>query len=151
MLGASEHPGPDPVVVHTASEGLTLYTFIPKAEQPLVAAEGCLRMKRAGRDAWRIGLRTSVQDALDRASHFNAHVSKHTHCVLQIHFSSLGLAYYTTTTPGSDFNFKPTLYKKQFNDRHNDWGVWHFLGDMPLNCVDGSGNFFIASTWLDIQ
>ena len=84
------------------------------------------------------------------ATLFYTHLSKDEHCVLEIRFSPPGLAYYTTTLLGSEFDFKPTLYKVQYKDKNTDWGVWHFLGDMPLQSVDMSGNSLIESTWLEL-
>ena len=30
------------------------------------------------------------------------------------------------------YDFQPRLYKKAWRSQEKDWGVWHFVGDLPL-------------------
>ena len=109
-------------------------------------AEGVLRLPKHGRVAGHIGLRTSVEEALKREKIVSEHISKHTHNVLEVRFTPLGLAHYTTITLGACVEFRPTLYKKVYWGYRNDFGVWYFLDDMPLSCYDQNGNLLIQTT-----
>ena len=130
--------------------GMTFFKVVTKVDQPGIETDGFLHVKRAGPDAGYIGLRETVEDALERTELFHDKVSKASHCVLQVTFSALGLAFYTKENSGPDHYFKPMLNKKIFN-ASADWGVWHFMGDMPLNAVDNAGNPLITCSWFGIE
>ena len=73
-------------------------------------------LAESGPDQWKIGLRETPADAVDRESRIHGSVSKDTHMIVEICFASLGVAYYTTLCQGSDYSFKSTLQKKSYTD-----------------------------------
>ena len=102
--------------------------------------------------AWHIGLRERVVDAVDRAIMVEGrdNVSKETHMILRVTFSALGVAHFGTTCQGSSLQFLPALYKKSYHGP-TDWGVWHLLCDLPLSLNDVMGNTLVSSQWLEIM
>ena len=102
--------------------------------------------------AWHIGLRERVVDAVDRAIKVEGrdNVSKETHLILRVTFSALGVAYFGTKCQDSSFQFRPKLYKMTFHD-NKDWGVWHLLCDLPLSLNDEQGNTLVSSEYMEIE
>ena len=102
--------------------------------------------------AWHIGLRERVVDAVDRAIKVEGrdNVSKETHMILRVTFSALGVAHFGTKCQDSSLQFRQKLYKKSYYD-NIDWGVWHLLGDLPLSLNDEQGNTLVSSEYLEIQ
>ena len=143
----------DPVssVITTSPQGLILYAFYHKSAHDSLMAEGVLRLPKHGKAAGHIGLRTSLQEALNREKIFSEHINKHTHNVLEVRFTPLGLAHYTTISLGASVDFRLTLYKNVYWRYLNEFGVWHFFDDMPLCCYDQNGNLLIQTTWHFIE
>jgi hypothetical protein len=102
--------------------------------------------------AWHIGLRERVVDAVDRAIKVEGrdNVSKETHMILRVTFSALGVAHFGTKCQDSSFQFRPKLYKMSYHDT-NDWGVWHLLCDLPLSLNDEQGNTLVSSEYMEIE
>ena len=75
--------------------------------------------------------------------------SKDTHVVLEIRFSSLGVAHYTTLCQGPDYGFRSTLQKMSYRGA-TDWKVWHFHADLPLEAYDEQGNLLVTSSLKEI-
>ena len=139
-----------PVQIATAPQPLWLYRVVPKSDFHPVSMDGHLRLKRVGPDAWHIGLRENISDAIERAKLFMNFVDKSTHCVLAIRFTSLGLAHFCRVSAGQEYRYKSLLCKKEnWGDR--DFGVWHFYGDLPLHAIDSHANPLIQSEWYEIE
>ena len=131
-------------------QGLVLYKAVALADQAAFAEEGKLPMKISGPDAGHVGLRESPDEALERASRFADRVTKETHCVLEVEFTKLGIAHFTQLRQGAELWYSPTLFKKTYRGP-TDWGVWHFLIDLPLHAVNEEGDVLIKSEWKFIQ
>jgi hypothetical protein len=95
-----------------------------------------------------IGLRVSPDEAMIRAHKISwAPVgnSNH-HVILQVDFSAAGFLHYATLSAGSEHNFEPVLAKTVYRkDAENDWNVWHFNMDMPLEKYGPDGQVWISS------
>ena len=128
-------------------EGLTLYKAVLQADVPEFERIGFLPLKRTGPDAGHIGLRESPQEALERTRLFHDRVCRDTHCLLRVRFTPLGVAHYAVRCQGQEYKFCPTLFKKTYKG-DTDWGVWHFLEDLPLNAYSSDGRPMIESDWL---
>ena len=98
---------------------------------------------------WHIGLRQTVEVAVSRASFFEEDVSKDSHVMLRVTFTPLGVALFASTFTDETNNFRPILSKKVVSD-DKDWGVWHFLQDLPLSLSTPDGEPLISSEWLEI-
>ena len=107
-------------------------------------------MLKKAENAWHIGLRERMEDAVDRAIKVEGHISKESHLILRVEFSALGFAHFGTTCQGASFQFLPALHKKSYQGA-TDWGVWHLLCDLPLSLSDVMGNPLVSSQWMEIM
>jgi hypothetical protein len=130
-----------------APRSLVLYTMVSKA---CVQESVELNMLKKAEDAWHIGLRERMEDAVDRAIKVEGRASKESHMILRVEFSALGFAHFGTTCQGSSLQFLPALYKKSYQGA-TDWGVWHLLCDLPLSLNDVMGNTLVSSEWMEIM
>ena len=103
------------------------------------ARQGYVDVRQHGRDAGYIGLWETAEAAVERAARKHDHVDKETHVILEIEFTPHGIAHFTTMCQGVDGQFQSTLFKKTYLDVSQDWGTWHFWGDLPLHAVDHLG------------
>ena len=134
-----------------ATPCLTLYKVISMAEEKRPPfPDGLLLLHGTGADQWWIGLRQHVDDAVQRAQHLERGVSRKTHLVLEITFTSLGIAYYCTQCTGAAYGFAPILEKKIFKDG-TDWGVWHFHGNLPLHAITQYGEVLVFTSCREIE
>ena len=90
-------------VVQGVSADLCLYKVIAVSDIPSILKKGCIYLEEW---KWKIGLRENPTDALERECKIGESVSKDTHVVLEIRFSSLGVAHYTTLCQGPDYDFR---------------------------------------------
>ena len=130
-----------------APRSLVLYTMVSKA---CVQESVELNMLKKAEDAWHIGLRERMEDAVDRAIKVEGRASKESHLILRVEFSALGFAHFGTTCQGASLQFLPALYKKSYQGA-TDWGVWHLLCDLPLSLSDVMGNPLVSSDWMEIM
>ena len=114
-----------------------------------ILEHGTLRLQATGAEQWKIGLRENVEDAVVREEQISGSISKHTHFVLEITFTPLGLAHYAKICKGHNYSFQPVLQKMVFRDLQ-DWKVWHFHDDLPLQAQDEQGNVLISSRFREI-
>ena len=129
-----------------APRSLVLYTMVSKA---CVEESVELNMLKKAEDAWHIGLRERMEDAVDRAIKVEGRASKESHLILRVEFSALGFAHFGTTCQGASLQFLPALYKKSYQGA-TDWGVWHLLCDLPLSLNDVMGNTLVSSECMEI-
>ena len=138
-----------------APRSLVLYTMVSKACVEESVELNMLKMNMQcgeceAEDAWHIGLRQRMEDAVDRAIKVEGRASKESHLILRVEFSALGFAHFGTTCQGASLQFLPALYKKSYQGA-TDWGVWHLLCDLPLSLSDAMGNPLVSSDWMEIM
>ena len=78
-----------------------------------------------------IGLREDMEDAVKRYSLAFGSTPREELVVLQIFFTPLGIAHFTTDNCGAEHGFQCRLSKRIWTD-DVDYGVWHFIGPLPL-------------------
>ena len=147
-MAAAPEPAPEPAP-------LVVYTMVSKACVQESSDLNKLKMQMQcgeceAEDAWHIGLRQRMEDAVDRAIKVEGRASKESHLILRVEFSALGFAHFGTTCQGSSLQFLPALYKKSYHGP-TDWGVWHLLCDLPLSLNDVMGNTLVSSQWMEIM
>ena len=91
-----------------------------------------------------IGLRERAEDAIERYRLNFGEIEKGKVIVLEVTFTSLGLAHFTTQTCGPANRFCSQLSKMTYGT-DVDWGVWHFIGDLPLDQPH-----FLVARWSEI-
>jgi hypothetical protein len=124
---------------------LTLFGLFPRPQFEEFEAAGHVPLNGAKH----IGLRQRLEDAIDRAVKVDGACDKSSHAVLEVTFTPLGLAHYTTTFANKENYYKPILNKVQYWDEQ-DWQVWHFLQELPLEAKDEQGNVLITTQWREI-
>jgi len=125
-----------------ADEGtLTLYLVLHRDDAVTCQRVGFVSHRHVS--PWKpgvIGLRQDPQEA--RARYFQvfreknqqAENNQQAHLVLfKLVFSSAGIARLTTEMTNEEHDFLPKLHKVKYARQDKDWGVWHFVGDLPLN------------------
>ena len=131
----SVSPDP-PCITHplgAMETSLTLYLVLAKADRDVVVATANVPLRYAGVRAY-VGLREQPGDAVHRYNaSFSGGVSTATHVLLSLTFTTEGLARYCTKTTDAAHGFVPVLTKRVYADASRDWGVWHFIGDLPLD------------------
>ena len=137
-------------VVEGNSTGLRVYKVVKESNLLSIVSKGWLTLQDCGTEQWKIGLRENLSDAIERESKCGGLVSKDTHIVLEIVFSPVGIAYYTTQCQGSIYDFQPTLRKMSYRRDTTDWKVWHFQGELPLEAHDEQGNLLVTSRIMEI-
>ena len=81
-----------------------------------------------------IGLRESLEEAMKRYRlTFGDKVPTSELAVVRVEFTQAGFAHFGSDICEASHFFCPRLSKKIYNDSTTDWGVWHFIGDLPLN------------------
>jgi hypothetical protein len=88
-----------------------------------------------------VGLRETIQDAFDRVRLFDKDNLTSDFMICAVTFSATGWMHFT----GSFVNGQPVLSKRTYNDG-NDWGVWHFQGDMPFFVHDARTHEVLLKT-----
>ena len=80
-----------------------------------------------------IGLRETPEEAMKRYRlTFGDKVPTSELVMLCVNFTEKGFAHFASDICDASHFFCPRLSKKTFNDSTTDWGVWHFVGDLPL-------------------
>ena len=115
-----------------AAPSLALYVVLHKDD-----AEQMVRVQHLGSrhvsPSWpEIGLRQDPDQALERFKKIYGTVDHSLLVMGQVLFSADGIAKWATELTNQTHDFMPRLYKKTFRKQEEDWGVWHFVGDLPL-------------------
>ena len=100
-----------------AGNGLVLFVAVHKDDIPVIQMRQVLHTRQVHGSRPYIGLRERLEDAVQRAPGF----TKASHCILQVQFTTEGLAQFVTETSGADTSFAPRLSKSD----ETDWKVWH--------------------------
>ena len=111
----------------------TLYLVVHQDDVPGCERSGCVqvRMVTPGKDY--IGLRVTPEAAMERYRlTFGDKVPTTELLMLCFNFTEKGFAHFASDICDASQFFCPRLFKKTFNDSTTDWGVWHFIGDLPL-------------------
>ena len=94
-----------------------------------------------------IGLRESLEEAMKRYRlTFGDKVPTSELVVVRVAFTETGFAHFASDICDASHFFCPRLSKKVFNDSSTDWGVWHFVGDLPLSQTE-----MLQVTWHRVQ
>ena len=121
---------------------LVVYKVVPLSETERIQRQGYIRRTGGGPDQRKVGLRETIEYAIQREIRVGGSFAKDTHVVVEIRFSPLGVAYYTTLCQGP--NYASMLEKKTYHQA-TDWLVWHFHEDLPLSAYDEEGNMLVTS------
>ena len=127
---------------------LQLYTVVQRTQVEDCISNNLLEIPPGW---WHIGFRESPEEAILRAEQAGDPVSKHTHVILKVVFSTLGVAHFATTCEDSSYGFQPILSKYcKWNAKH-DKGAWHFIRHLPLTLNDDQGNILVTTEWNYIE
>lgn len=130
----------------TAPQPFILYKAVLTSEIDEICKKNYLKLDPG---LMYIGLRQSIQEALNRVEMVGDQCSKQTHVILEVEFSPLGVAYFTTTYGDQSYGHLPVL-KKIWNGSHRDKGVWHFTNKLPLSLHDMQNNQLVKTKWMEI-
>ena len=111
-----------------------LYLVVHQDDVPACERSGCVqvRLVTPGKDY--IGLRVTPEAAMERyRKTFGDKVPTPELLMLCLNFTEKGFAHFASDICDQAHFFCPRLSKKTFNDSSTDWGVWHFVGDLPLS------------------
>ena len=78
-----------------------------------------------------IVLREKMEDAIERYCFTFGPTPRASLVVLEILFTPLGIAYFTTQNCGAEHDWQCRLSKRFWRDIV-DYGIWHFIGALPL-------------------
>ena len=112
----------------------TLYLVLHKDDAPYCDWQRFVppRFVTPGKDT--IGLRVTPEAAIERYRKiFGETVPTSSLFVLCLTFTEKGFAYFASDICDETHYFCPRLSKRTYNDTSEDWGVWHFVGDLPLH------------------
>ena len=94
---------------------------------------GCVQVRMVTPKNDYIGLRESLEEAMKRYRlTFGDKVPTSELVMVCVNFTETGFAHFASDICDASHFFCPRLSKKTFNDSTTDWGVWHFVGDLPL-------------------
>ena len=127
---------------------LILFTVVPKDQVKRCKENNIYALEPEG---YYIGLRQSMQGAVDRAIRGGEYITKGSHMMLRFEFSTLGVGYFTTQFDDASYHFTPVLYKKCGRWSDYDRGVWHFSQDLPLSLKDDEGNDLVTSRFCQMK
>ena len=103
-----------------------------------------------------IGLRESVAEALERrrktwGEQAPQPVTDDTHIVLKVIVTHIGVSVLTRLTSAPEDFFASTLYMKPTNGvTLDDWKVWRFIGDLPLEGHAGYDEKVYTAQWMSL-
>ena len=145
-------PEPASLVVHTMVSKVFIGESIALNQLTMKMQCGVGQWKADRAITQYIGLREREDYAVDRAIMVEGrdHVNKDTHMILRVTFSALGVAHFGRYYQDSSLQFRQKLYKKSYYG-NIDWGVWHFVEDLPLSMIDEQGNTLVSSEFLEIE
>jgi hypothetical protein len=132
---------------------LVLYLIIRKNDR-----EECMRQfavpRRYVTPKWNyIGLRESVAEAVERRRKTwgEQEVTDDTHIVLKVTVTRVGVSVLTLRASAREDSFASTLYKKPtYGVKLDDWKVWHFVGDLPLQGHAGYDEKVYTAQWMSL-
>ena len=121
----------------------SLYVVVHEDDFSTCERDGCLPSLRVNPGKDYISLRVSPEAAMERYRQtFGATVPTEKLLVLCLNFTEKGFAHFASDICDQAHFFCPRLSKKVVNDSCTDWGVWHFVGDLPM-----IQNEFVQVSW----
>jgi hypothetical protein len=99
------------------------------------------------------GLREDATGALERAQKFHDTVNKETHCLVKVDFKAVGWMHFMTHGGGPGCCHEPRLHRQVYRAEtfeNNDWGVWHWKGDIPASAVGNGGGEVVHTELVEI-
>ena len=131
-------------VCNVASPRLTLYVALHKDDAAHCQSRNIVPTRFVSPKKNVVGLRERAEDAIERYRLNFGEIEKEKLVLLQVSFTPLGLAYFTTQTCGPANRFCSQLSKMTYGT-DVDWAVWHFVGDLPLDQPH-----FLVACWSEI-
>ena len=119
-----------------ALPALTLYLVLHKDDAELAFRVEQISTRHVSPSWPEIGLRQEPEQALERYKMIFGTVDHSSLVLCEILFSAAGIAKWATELSDKTYDFQPRLYKKAWRSQEKDWGVWHFVGDLPLKDKD---------------
>ena len=137
---------------------LCLKKVIPLAQTNQLIADGILRCPPDGLDQWKLVLFEEAVSAIAHTAQIRpqgravaAPISRASHLMLEVEFTSMGVAYFVEHCQGAEYKFGSFLRKMTHtHGDDNDPKTWHFHGDLPLQAVDRDDHLLITSRLVDI-
>jgi len=120
---------------------LTLYLVLHKDDAEMAVRLGVVSPRHVspGKPGL-IGLRQDPEEARVRYMKIFGEKNQANLVLFMFAFSSAGIARMTTQLTNAEHDFLPKLHKVKYEHQTKDWGVWHFVGDLPLTAPE-------AMTW----
>ena len=115
-----------------AAPSLALYVVLHKDDAEQMVRVQHLSSRHVSPSWPEIGLRQDPDQALERFEKIFGTVDHSVLVLVEVLFSAHGIAKWATELTNQTHQFMPRLYKKTFRKQEEDWGVWHFVGDLPL-------------------
>ena len=120
-----------------APSGMTLYGVLHEDNVEKCQQQREVPTQVMSGDRNYIGFRTTLEDAIIRYRQiFGKDRPKNELAVLEVHFTIQGVVQFVTESCNSEHFFCPRLSKRTYRDESRDWGVWHFVGPLPLDNAD---------------
>ena len=115
-----------------AAPSLALYVVPHKDDAEQMVRVQHLSSRHVSPSWPEIGLRQESDQALERFEEIFDRVDRSVLVLVEVLFSAEGIAKWVTELTNQTYQFMPRFYKKSFRNQEEDWGVWHFIGDLPL-------------------
>ena len=110
---------------------LILYLAVHRDDVECIESRGQVPLRFTSPNKFTIGLREKMEDAVERYDLAFGPTPREQLAVLRIVLTPLGIAHFTTDNCGVEHNYQCRLSKKIWTDGV-DYGVWHFIGPLPL-------------------
>ena len=111
---------------------LALYVILHKDDAKQMVDTQRLSTRHVSPSWPEIGLRQKPSEAMVRYEKIFGKYDPSNLVLVEVLFAAEGIAKWTTEWTNQTHQFMPRLYKKSFRNQEEDWGVWHFIGDLPL-------------------
>ncbi len=138
----------DTAVALVASPSLRLYLVLHKDDAETAVRTGFVAARHVTPKWDVIGLRQNPEEARKRYLKVFGETADASLVLLECFFSAAGIVRFTLELTDAAHDFLPRLHKVQFANQAEDWGVWHFVGDLPLaipEVMTYNMNFLVSS------
>ncbi len=115
-----------------AAPYLALYVVLHKDDAQQMVQVQRLSTRHVSPSWPEIGLRQDPDQALERFKKIFGTVDHSFLVLVEVLFSAAGIAKWATELTDQTHEFMSRIYKKTFRKQEKDWGVGHFVGDLPL-------------------
>ncbi len=111
---------------------LALYVILHKDDAQQMVDTQRLSTRHVSPSWPEIGLRQQPSEAMVRFEKIFGKHDPSNLVLVEVLFAAEGIAKWATELTNQTHQFMPRLYKKSFRNQEEDWGVWQFIGDLPL-------------------